>query len=32
MRIENVEFHTVRVSPLVDWTFVQLRTGAASGS
>ncbi len=26
MRIENVEFHTVRVSPLVDWTFVQVLT------
>ena len=27
MRIEHVEFHTVRVGPHVDWTFVQVRTG-----
>ena len=26
MRIESVEFHTVRVGPHVDWTFVQIHT------
>ena len=32
MRIESVEFHTVRVNPRVDWTFVQVRAdGGLSG-
>ena len=31
MRIESFEFHTVRVGPHVDWTFVEVRAGGLSG-